>query len=204
MRTGRGPHHLAQHRPPPPATAQREQPMSRRDGTRADVIPISDAPSAHPPAPRTPPAPATLPRPASGRPPTHGRVGIVLVSHSQELAIAVRALALALTGSDSPAPIAATGGDQDGPGISAVLVAAATRRVDQGHGVVVLADLGSAVTTVRALLSDADEHGLPFPVRFANAPFVEGAVAATATATAGGDLAAVLDAAEEAYRQRKG
>lgn len=178
--------------------------MSRRDGTRADVIPISDAPSAHPPAPRTPPAPATLPRPASGRPPVHGRVGIVLVSHSQELAIAVRALALALTGSDSPAPIAATGGDQGGPGISAVLVAAATRRVDQGHGVVVLADLGSAVTTVRALLSDADEHGLPFPVRFANAPFVEGAVAATATATAGGDLAAVLDAAEEAYRQRKG
>ncbi|MFJ2868371.1 PTS-dependent dihydroxyacetone kinase phosphotransferase subunit DhaM [Kitasatospora sp. NPDC087314] len=178
--------------------------MSRRDGTRADVIPISDAPSAHPPAPRTPPAPATLPRPSSGRPAAHGRVGVVLVSHSQELATAVRTLALALTGSDAPAPIAATGGEPAGPGISAVLVAAATRRVDQGHGVVVIADLGSAVTTVRALLSDADEHGLPFPVRFANAPFVEGAVAAAATATAGGDLAAVLDAAEEAYRQYKG
>ncbi|MFE7529224.1 PTS-dependent dihydroxyacetone kinase phosphotransferase subunit DhaM [Kitasatospora sp. NPDC057542] len=179
--------------------------MSRRDGTRADVIPISDAPSAHPPAPRTPPSPTSFPRPTPARPATHGRVGIVLVSHSQELATAVRSLALALTGSDSPAPVAATGGDpSDGPGISAVLVAAATRRVDQGHGVVVLADLGGAVTTVRTLLSDADEHGLPFPVRFANAPFVEGAVAATATATAGGDLAAVLDAAEEAYRQHKG
>ncbi|MFJ9611202.1 PTS-dependent dihydroxyacetone kinase phosphotransferase subunit DhaM [Kitasatospora sp. NPDC101176] len=177
--------------------------MSRRDGTRADVIPISDAPSAHPPAPRTPPSPATLPRPTPGRPPAHGRVGVVLVSHSQELATAVRSVALALTGSDTPAPVAATGGDPAGPGISAVLVAAATRRVDQGHGVVVLADLGSAVTTVRALLSEADEHGLPFPVRFANAPFVEGAVAAAATATAGGDLAAVLDAAEEAYRQHK-
>ncbi|MFE2726429.1 PTS-dependent dihydroxyacetone kinase phosphotransferase subunit DhaM [Kitasatospora sp. NPDC059327] len=178
--------------------------MSRRDGTSADVIPISEAPSAHPPAPRTPPARTPLPRPASGRPPTHGRVGIVLVSHSQELAAAVRALALALAGSDSPAPVAATGGDPlSGPGISAVLVAAATRRVDQGHGVVVLADLGSAVSTVRALLGDADEHGLPFPVRFADAPFVEGAVAAVATATAGGDLAAVLDAAEEAYRQHK-
>ncbi|MFI6157968.1 PTS-dependent dihydroxyacetone kinase phosphotransferase subunit DhaM [Kitasatospora sp. NPDC051170] len=176
--------------------------MSRREATRADVIPISDAPSAHPPAPRTP---TTLPRPTPARAGTHGRVGIVLVSHSRELATAVRALALALAGSDSPAPIAATGGDpSDGPGISAVLVAAATRRVDQGHGVVVLADLGGAVTTVRALLAQADEHGLPFPVRFANAPFVEGAVAATATATAGGDLTAVLDAAEEAYRQRKG
>ncbi|MET8702184.1 PTS-dependent dihydroxyacetone kinase phosphotransferase subunit DhaM [Kitasatospora sp. NPDC058032] len=179
--------------------------MSRRDGSRADVIPISDAPSAHPPAPRTPPAPAPQPRPAPGRPPTHGRVGVVLVSHSQELADAVRALALALTDDGSPAPVAASGGDLvAGPGISAVLVAAATRRVDQGHGVVVLADLGGAVTTVRRLLADADEHGLPFPVRFANAPFVEGAVAAVATATAGGDLAAVLDAAEEAYRQPKG
>ncbi|MEU8515322.1 PTS fructose transporter subunit IIA [Kitasatospora sp. NPDC048722] len=179
--------------------------MSRRDGARADVIPISDAPSAHPPAPRTPPSGAPLPRPTSGRPPAHGRVGIVLVSHSQDLATAVRTLALALTGSDSPAPVAATGGDPaGGPGISAVLVAAATRRVDQGHGVVVLADLGSAVTTVRALLTEADEHGLPFPVRFADAPFVEGTVAAVATATAGGDLAAVLDAAEEAYRQHKG
>ncbi len=179
--------------------------MSRRDGTRADVIPISEAPSAHPPAPRTPPAPTPLPRPTPGRPPTHGRVGIVLVSHSQELANAVRALTLALVGSDSPAPVVGTGGDLvSGPGISAVLVAAATRRVDQGHGVVVLADLGGAVTTVRALLAEADEHGLPFPVRFANAPFVEGAVAAVATATAGGDLSAVLDAAEEAYRQPKG
>ncbi|MFJ4673264.1 PTS-dependent dihydroxyacetone kinase phosphotransferase subunit DhaM [Kitasatospora purpeofusca] len=179
--------------------------MSRRDGTRADVIPISEAASAQPPAPRTPPAPTPLPRPTPGRPPLHGRVGVVLVSHSQELANAVRALALALTPSAAPAPVAGTGGDLvDGPGISAVLVAAATRRVDQGHGVVVLADLGGAVTTVRALLAEADEHGLPFPVRFANAPFVEGAVAAVATATAGGDLAAVLDAAEEAYRQPKG
>ncbi|MFJ8436518.1 PTS-dependent dihydroxyacetone kinase phosphotransferase subunit DhaM [Kitasatospora sp. NPDC094019] len=179
--------------------------MSRRDGTRADVIPISEAASAQPPAPRTPPAPTPLPRPSPGRPPVHGRVGIVLVSHSQELANAVRALALALTATPSPAPVAGTGGDLvAGPGISAVLVAAATRRVDQGHGVVVLADLGGAVTTVRALLAEADEHGLPFPVRFANAPFVEGAVAAVATATAGGDLAAVLDAAEEAYRQPKG
>ncbi|MFI9331549.1 PTS-dependent dihydroxyacetone kinase phosphotransferase subunit DhaM [Kitasatospora sp. NPDC052868] len=178
--------------------------MSRRDGTRADVIPISEAPSAHPPAPRTPPGRAPQPRTAPGRPPTHGRVGIVLVSHSRDLATAVRALALALVGSDSPAPVVGTGGDLvSGPGISAVLVAAATRRVDQGHGVVVLADLGGAVGTVRALLAAADEHGLPFPVRFADAPFVEGAVAAVATATAGGDLAAVLDAAEEAYRQRK-
>ncbi|WP_246193131.1 PTS-dependent dihydroxyacetone kinase phosphotransferase subunit DhaM [Kitasatospora atroaurantiaca] len=129
---------------------------------------------------------------------------MVLVSHSEELAAAAGRLAVSLAGSDDPAPVATTGGSlADGPGTSAVLVAAAARRVDQGHGVAVLADLGSAVGTVLALLAAADEHGLPFPVRFADAPFVEGAVAAVATATAGGDLSAVLDAAEEMYRQRK-
>ncbi|MER5866743.1 PTS fructose transporter subunit IIA [Kitasatospora sp. NPDC002040] len=172
--------------------------MARREDPRADVIPISHAPSApHPDEPE--PGLPRHPRPAG-----LGRVGVVLVSHSQRLAEAVAALAVGLTRSEDPAPVAATGGSlADGLGTSAVLVAAAARRVDQGHGVAVLADLGSAVDTVRALLADADEHGLPFPVRLADAPFVEGAVAAIATAGAGGDLAAVLDAAEEMYRQRK-
>nr|WP_035871049.1 hypothetical protein [Kitasatospora cheerisanensis] len=143
-----------------------------------------------------------MPRPS--RPTGHGRVGVVLVSHSHEVADAVRALALAVAESDDPAPVASTGGSiADGLGTSAVLVATAARRVDQGHGVVVLCDLNGAVETVLALLTDADEHGLPFPVRFADAPFVEGAAAAVATATAGGDLAAVLDAAEETARRPK-
>nr|WP_033258593.1 MULTISPECIES: hypothetical protein [Kitasatospora] len=138
-----------------------------------------------------------------------GRVGLVLVSHSRELAEAVRALALAVAETDDPAPVAATGGDpadgpaDGGPGVSALLVAAAARRVDQGHGVAVLCDLDGPVRTVLAVLAAADEHGLPFPTRFADAPFVEGAVAAVATATAGGDLAAVLDAAEETARLPK-
>ncbi|MEV6210823.1 PTS fructose transporter subunit IIA [Kitasatospora sp. NPDC051914] len=176
--------------------------MDRRAGTRADVIPISDAPSAPGVGSATATRPASVPRPS--RPAGHGRVGVVLVSHSHELALAVRKLALTMTGSEDPSPVAAAGGSQsDGLGTSAVLVAAAARRVDQGHGVAVLSDMGSAVSTVLALLADADEHGLPFPVRFADAPFVEGAVAAVVTATAGGDLAAVLDAAEETYRQHK-
>lgn len=168
--------------------------MDRRDSPRAPVIPITNAPSA--------PHPGTVPQPT--RSSGHGRVGVVLVSHSQELAAATAALAVALAGTDDPSPVAATGGNlADGLGTSAVLIAAAARRVDQGHGVAILADLGGAVTTVRTLLAEAEEHGIPSPVRFANAPFVEGAVAAVVTASAGGDLAAVLDAAEEAYRQHK-
>ncbi|GAA2094257.1 hypothetical protein GCM10009759_21600 [Kitasatospora saccharophila] len=179
--------------------------MDQRDGSRADVIPITTAPSAPPVGAATGtvtvPAP-TVPRPS--RPAGHGRVGLVLVSQSQELADAVRTLALALLEGGDPAPVAATGGAlADGPGSSAVLVAAAARRVDQGHGVAVLCDLDGPVRTVLTVLAAADEHGLPFPTRFADAPFVEGAVAAAATATAGGDLAAVLDAAEETARRPK-
>jgi PTS hybrid protein len=40
-------------------------------------------------------------------------------------------------------------------------------------------------------------------VMLADAPFVEGAVAATVTAAAGADLTAVATAAEEAWRARK-
>jgi dihydroxyacetone kinase DhaKLM complex PTS-EIIA-like component DhaM len=73
--------------------------------------------------------------------------------------------------------------------------------VDRGEGVAVLADLGSAVLTVKALLADEDE--LPPGTRLLDAPFVEGAVAAVVTASAGADLAAVAAAAEDAYSYRK-
>jgi PTS hybrid protein len=64
---------------------------------------------------------------------------------------------------------------------------------------VVLPDLGSAVLTVRALLTDREDA----TVLLADAPFVEGAVAATVTAAAGGDIKAVAAAAEEARHARK-
>jgi dihydroxyacetone kinase DhaKLM complex PTS-EIIA-like component DhaM len=167
--------------------------ISPRGGTGADVIPIGEAPSA-----------ARVPSQSAVRSAALGRVGVVLVSHSRELAEDVADLARAMAPTEDPAPVAATGGHPgDGLGSSALLLAAAARRVDQGHGVAVLADLPAAVQTVLAVLAAADEHGLPFPVRFADAPLVEGAVAAVATASAGGDLAAVVDAAEETYRQRK-
>lgn len=62
-------------------------------------------------------------------------------------------------------------------------------------------DLGSAVLTVKSLLAEGDE--LPEGARLVDAPFVEGAVAAMVTASAGGDLDAVAAAAAEAYQYRK-
>ncbi|GAA3244716.1 PTS fructose transporter subunit IIA [Streptomyces sp. XM83C] len=131
-----------------------------------------------------------------------GRVGIVLVSHSAQVAESVAELARGLAGGGTDVPVAAAGGTEGGGlGTSAELIAAAAASVDRGAGVAVLTDLGSAVLTVKALLAEGDE--LPAGTRLVDAPFVEGAVAAVVTAAAGADLAAVEAAATEAYGYRK-
>jgi dihydroxyacetone kinase DhaKLM complex PTS-EIIA-like component DhaM len=130
------------------------------------------------------------------------QVGIVLVSHSAEVAVSVAELAKGLAGGGAAVPVAPAGGTEGGGlGTSAELIAAAAASVDRGAGVAVLADLGSAVLTVKALLAEGDE--LPENTRLVDAPFVEGAVAAVVTAAAGADLAAVEAAAAEAYTYRK-
>ncbi|MFD9321408.1 PTS fructose transporter subunit IIA [Streptomyces sp. NPDC102259] len=129
-------------------------------------------------------------------------VGVVLVSHSAAVASAVAELALGLVGGGPAVPVAAAGGTEGGGlGTSAELIAAAAASVDRGAGVAVLADLGSAVLTVKALLAEGDE--LPDTARLVDAPFVEGAVAAVVTAATGADLDSVEAAAGEAYSYRK-
>ena len=130
---------------------------------------------------------------------TTASVGIVLVSHSAELAEGAANLAAQVSG--GTVTIVAAGGTDDGDlGTSAAKVEHALRQADQGAGVVVLPDLGSAVLTVRAVLED---YGTAGSILLADAPFVEGAVAATVIAAAGGDLKAVATAAEEARHARK-
>ncbi|MBT2511290.1 PTS fructose transporter subunit IIA [Streptomyces sp. ISL-98] len=129
-------------------------------------------------------------------------VGVVLVSHSASVASAVAELAKGLAGGGPIAPVAAAGGTPDGGfGTSSDLICEAARSVDAGAGVAVLVDLGSAVLTVKALVAEGDE--LPDGARLVDAPFVEGAVAAVVTASAGADLDAVEAAAREAYEYRK-
>ncbi|MDT9683482.1 PTS fructose transporter subunit IIA [Streptomyces sp. TRM76323] len=131
-----------------------------------------------------------------------GPVGIVLVSHSAQVAAAVVELARGLAGGAAGVPVAAAGGGPDGGlGTDAELIARAAHEVDRGAGVAVLVDLGSAVLTVKALLAEGDE--LPEGTRLVDAPLVEGAVAAVVTAAAGGGLEAVEAAASEAYQYRK-
>ncbi|WP_405603350.1 dihydroxyacetone kinase phosphoryl donor subunit DhaM [Streptomyces sp. NBC_01410] len=120
-------------------------------------------------------------------------VGIVLVSHSAELAAGLRLLVQQI-GSDH-VPLATAGGTDDGRiGTSYDLVLAAIRNADRGAGVVVIPDLGSSVLTARTVLEDHPRTD----VTIVDAPFVEGAVAAVVTAASGADLKTVANAAKEA------
>jgi PTS hybrid protein len=122
----------------------------------------------------------------------------VLVSHSVQLAEGAADLAGQVSG--GTVRVLAAGGTEDGElGTSAEIVALAVASAEAGAGVLVLPDLGSAVLTVRAMLADMPGAR----VVLADAPFVEGAVAATVTAAAGADLKAVATAAEEAWHARK-
>jgi len=125
-------------------------------------------------------------------------VGIVLVSHSAELARGLRDLILQLA--PSGLAVAAAGGMADGGlGTSDELIRAAVDEVDRGAGVVVLADLGSAVLTTLALLEDLARDD----VVLVDAPLVEGAVSAGVIASTGADLRTVVAAAQEARTATK-
>jgi dihydroxyacetone kinase phosphotransfer subunit len=123
-----------------------------------------------------------------------GSVGIVVVSHSASLAAGVAELASEMAG--DAVPIEAAGGRADGGlGTDEDRVRDAIARAGRGGGgVCVLGDLGSSILTVRSLLARrANGH-----VRLADAPVVEGAVAAAVAASAGIGLEDVVRAAEEA------
>lgn len=127
-------------------------------------------------------------------------VGIVLVSHSANLAVAAAELARELAGPSTA--VLAAGGTGDGRfGTSIEKVETAVSGADSGDGVAILMDVGSAVLTSKALLEDLDNADLD--VRLVDAPLVEGAIAAAVTASTGQDLDAVVAAAEQARGIRK-
>jgi phosphoenolpyruvate---glycerone phosphotransferase subunit DhaM len=122
-------------------------------------------------------------------------IGIVLVSHSAALAEGLADLVGQVSGED--VNVVPAGGLADGGlGTDPDRIAAAMRAADGGDGVLVLVDIGSAVLAVRAIMAGGDADGIA--VRLADAPLVEGAVAAAVLAATGADLETAAAAAEEA------
>jgi dihydroxyacetone kinase phosphotransfer subunit len=131
-------------------------------------------------------------------------VGFVLVSHSARLAEGVRELAEQVA--QGNVLVMAVGGAEDGSlGTNALAIAKAIESLSMEEGVdgvLVLMDLGSAVLSAETALEQLDE-GLRDRVRMADAPFVEGAVAAAVEASLGSGLEAVLATAEAARKLGK-
>jgi dihydroxyacetone kinase phosphotransfer subunit len=125
-------------------------------------------------------------------------VGLVLVSHSEDIARGLADLAAQMAGPE--VAIEQAGGLPNGDlGTDDDRVRDAIRRADRGDGVVVIGDLGSAILTVRHVLQrNGNGH-----VRLADAPLVEGAVAAAVMASAGATVDEVAQAAEGARNANK-
>src|SRR6186713_1821378 len=106
----------------------------------------------------------------------NGFVGLVIISHSAPLAAGLAELVGQVAGPD--VPIEAIGGGPEGTlGTDGGRVLEAMQRAAQGSGSVVLMDLGSSVLSVKAALEELGEDELEL-LRVADAPLVEGAVAA--------------------------
>lgn len=127
-------------------------------------------------------------------------VGLVLVAHSRRLAEGLLELIESVTQGGVPVAVAA-GGEEGALGTSAAAIAEALEALPAPEGVVVLMDLGSAVLSAETALDLVP--ALRGRVRVADAPFVEGAVAAAVEAGLGSGLEAVLAAAEAARAQPK-
>ncbi len=124
-------------------------------------------------------------------------VGLLIVSHSAQIAAGVKDLADQMTGGQ--VSIAAVGGTADGRlGTNPDGIRAGFDAIASPAGVLVLMDLGSAV-----LSSETALEGAAYPVQLSNAPLVEGALLAAVEASAGGDLDQTNAAAERARELRK-
>ncbi|HEU4490484.1 MAG TPA: dihydroxyacetone kinase phosphoryl donor subunit DhaM [Jiangellales bacterium] len=125
-------------------------------------------------------------------------VGLVLVSHSARLAEGLRELTAQMA---PDVAVVAAGGMEDGEvGTSFDLVLAAVAEADGGDGAVLLYDLGSALMTADLVLEVLDDDQRQ-RVRVADAPLVEGALAAATTAQGGASVEAVAAAATSAWRR---
>jgi dihydroxyacetone kinase DhaKLM complex PTS-EIIA-like component DhaM len=76
------------------------------------------------------------------------------------------------------------------------------KKVDEGEGVVVLVDIGSAVMSAQMALELLGKE-YEGKVKIANAPLVEGAIAASVEASIGSDFNKVLSVAEESKKLNK-
>ena len=125
-------------------------------------------------------------------------ISLVIVSHSQQLALGVRELAVQMVDEIVPIAIAAGVEDPDNPlGTDVMQVCQAINSVFSDHGVLVLMDLGSAVMSAEMALEFLSPEQRA-KVYLCSAPLVEGTLAAAVSAAAGNNIQEVIAEAQGA------
>lgn len=122
-------------------------------------------------------------------------VGIVVVSHSNKIAEGIVELCsqMAVEGQK----IESAGGTEDGRiGTDAMKIMDAISRADDGDGVLILVDMGSAIMSTELALDLLDED-LKKRVLIADAPIVEGSIGAVVQASTGSPLEEVMLVAKQ-------
>ena len=124
-------------------------------------------------------------------------VGIVIVSHSEKLAEGVVEVSRMMA---ENVPIAAAGGMEDGTlGTSYDKIKSAVESLYSDDGVVILADMGSAVMTAEIVLEDIKLDN----VKILNCPLVEGAILAAMESIGGRTLEDLAERVETAHPSKK-
>ncbi|GBG55776.1 PTS mannose transporter subunit IIA [Sporomusaceae bacterium FL31] len=127
-------------------------------------------------------------------------VGIVIVSHSTKVAEGIRELALQMAAAAQR--IVAAGGLVDGAiGTDAIKIKEAIITANDGDGVAVMVDLGSAVLSAELAIEMLEDQEIVAAI--ADAPILEGTIAATVEASVGQPLSRVIATAEGARELRK-
>jgi dihydroxyacetone kinase phosphotransfer subunit len=123
------------------------------------------------------------------------RVGIVVVSHSADVARGTVDMVRQMVGDEIP--LAYSGGNPDGGlGTNVASILEAIKQAWSSRGVAILVDLGGAETNSEMAIEMLPEDWRD-KVVICNAPVVEGAVMAATEAAGGGSLQAVRATAEE-------
>lgn len=122
---------------------------------------------------------------------------LLLVSHMDRVAVAVRDLILELAGADV---VVGAAGGISGLGVDlATIESEIGRLVDRGATqIVALGDMGSSM-----ILLEEAAVGARVPIEVLDAPFLEGAMASAMVLATGGNGVEAKRAAEAAYAVRK-
>lgn len=128
-------------------------------------------------------------------------VGIVLVSHSYDVAVGIKKL---LRQVNKTVPIAIAGGAEEDHeiGVSALKIKNAIEEVYSEEGVAIFIDLGSALINTELALEMLEDKDTS-KIKIANTPLLEGAYAGTIQSGIGGTLDEVIKVAEKAKFMEK-